>query len=75
MLVKLSSKNQITVPAKILAKLPGTKYFEVELENGTLILKPVKVVETNLEQIQRKMANLRLKEDSVAEAIQWARSR
>jgi len=74
MLVKLNSKNQITVPRKILASLPDTKYFEVELENGALVLKPVELVKTKLEQIQRKMTDLGLKEDCVAEAIRWARS-
>lgn len=75
MLIKLSSKNQITVPRRLLARLPNTKYFEVELENGALVLKPVELVETRLEQIQRKMTDLGLGEDCVAEAIQWARSR
>ena len=70
MLIKLSSKNQITVP-RLLARLPNTKYFEVELENGALVLKPVELVETRLEQIQRKMTDLGLGEDCVAEAIQW----
>jgi hypothetical protein len=37
MLVKLSSKNQITVPRKILARFPNTKYFEVQLENGAQV--------------------------------------
>jgi hypothetical protein len=75
MLIKLSSKNQITVPRKILARLPNTKYFEVQLENGALVLKPVELVETNLELIQRKMTDLGLNEDCVAEAIRWARSK
>lgn len=75
MLIKLSSKNQITVPRKILDRLPDTKYFEVELKDGALILRPVEVVETNLRQIRQKMDSLGLKEESVAEAIRWARSR
>ncbi len=75
MLVRLSSKNQITVPRKILAKLPNAKYFEVELKEGKLVLKPVEVVESKLEQIQQKMTDLGLREDSVVEAIQWARSK
>jgi hypothetical protein len=66
MLIKLGSKNQITVPRKILDQLPHTKYFEMQLKDGTLILKPVEVVETNLEQIRQKMNNLGLKEDCVA---------
>jgi hypothetical protein len=75
MLIKLSSKNQITVPRKILARLPNTKYFEVELKDGALVLKPVEVVETNLKQIRQRMDSLGLEENCVAEAIRWARSR
>jgi hypothetical protein len=75
MLIKLSSKNQITVPRKILANLPNTKYFEVELENGALVLKPVEMIENKLEQIQQKMTDLGLREDCVVEAIRWARSK
>jgi hypothetical protein len=75
MLIKLSSKNQVTVPRRLLARLPNTKYFEVELENGALVMKPVELVETKIEQIQRKMTDLGLKEDCVVEAIRWARSK
>jgi len=75
MLVKLSPKNQITVPRKILDQLPDARYFEVELKDGVVVLKPVQVVEANLEQIRAKMKKLGLKEDSVAEAIRWARSK
>ena len=75
MLIKLSSKNQLTLPRKILAKLSDAKYFDIELENGALVLKPVELVETKLGQIQRKMTDLGLKEDCVAEAILWARSK
>ncbi len=75
MLVRISSKNQITVPRKILARLPETKYFDVAVENGALVLKPVEVLETKLEEIQQKMTDLGLNEDSVAEAVRWARSK
>jgi hypothetical protein len=75
MLVKLSSKNQVTVPRKILARMPATQYLDVEWKDGVIVMKPVTVVDTNLEQIRDKMKKLGLKEDSVAEAIQWARSK
>lgn len=75
MLVKLSSKNQVTVPRKILAQMPGTRYFEVEWKDGAIIMKPVAISDTNLEQIRDKMKKLGLNEDSVSEAIQWARSK
>ena len=75
MLVKLSPKNQITVPRKILDQLPDARYFEAELKDGVVVLKPVQVVETNLEQIREKMRMLELDEGSVAEAVRWARSK
>lgn len=45
MLVKLSSKNQVTVPRKILAQMPATQYLEVEWKDGAIVMKPVAVVD------------------------------
>jgi hypothetical protein len=42
-LAKLTSKNQITIPKKIINQLPDVKYFDVELRNNTVVLKPVEV--------------------------------
>ncbi len=75
MLAKLTSKNQITIPKSIINQIPHTEYFEVELQNDTVILKPVIVLGTDLEQIKMKIKNLGLKRESVTEAIEWARSR
>ena len=75
MLAKLSSKNQITIPKKILAKLPPVKYFEISYENGMIILKPVQIEPIKLDTIRQKMKKLGLSEDSVAEAIEWARKK
>jgi hypothetical protein len=75
MLVKLSSKNQVTVPRKILAQMPATQYLDAEWKDGAIVMKPVAVVEANLENIREKMRRLGLNENSVIEAIQWARSK
>ena len=75
MLAKLTSKNQITIPKKILAKLPPVKYFEVSYEEGVIILKPVQVEPVKLKAIRQKLKKLGLSEDSVAEAIAWARKK
>lgn len=75
MLSKLTSKNQITIPKDILKKLPDVKYFDVELEGGAVLLKPVKVYDTDLESIREKMRKLGLSESSVTEAVRWARSK
>lgn len=75
MLTKLTAKNQITIPKKILKELPDVKYFEVELRDGLVLLKPVKVYETDLEGIRAKIKKLGLSENCVAEAVSWARSK
>ena len=75
MLAKLTAKNQITIPKKILSQLPDVKYFDVEIEDGLVLLKPVKVVEADLQGIRAKIKKLGLSEDCVAEAVSWARSR
>ncbi len=75
MLAKMTSKNQITIPKKIIDQMPEVKYFEVELKEGAIVLKPLETYDTNLEQIRTKIRKLGLKQDSVAEAIEWARSK
>ena len=75
MLAKMTSKNQITIPKKIVDQLPETDYFEVEFKEGLVLLKPLQIYETDLEKIRSKMKNLGLKTDSVREAIKWARSK
>jgi hypothetical protein len=75
MLAKLTSKNQITIPKSIINQIPKTEYFEVELKNGMVVLKPVLVYGTDLEKIRTKINNLGLKRESINEAIEWARSK
>ena len=38
-------------------------------------MKPIKFYDTNLDQIRSKIKKLGLKENSVAEAIKWARAK
>jgi hypothetical protein len=73
MLAKITSKNQITIPKKLIDKLPDTKHFDVELKDGIILLKPIQIYDTDLHKIRLKMKALGLKKDSVAEAIKWAR--
>ncbi len=75
MLAKLTSKNQITIPKSILSQLPNVKYFDVELKDDVVIFRPVKVYGADLGQIRAKMKKLGLTEESVPEAVRWARSR
>ena len=41
MLAKLTTKNQITIPKKVVEQLPDVKYFDVELKDGVVVLKPL----------------------------------
>ena len=75
MLAKITAKNQITIPKKIINQIPGVKYFDVELDGETIVLKPLRTYETDLDQIRSKIKTLGLKQDSVAEALRWARTK
>jgi hypothetical protein len=75
MLAKITSKNQITIPKKIIDQVPDVDYFDVQLKNGLILLKPLRFYETDLEKIRAKMKKLGLKENVVPEAVKWARSK
>ncbi len=75
MLGKLTSKNQITIPKKIVDQLPDTLHFDIGLKDGVVFLKPIKIYDTNLADIRSKMKKLGLKQDCVQEAVSWARSK
>jgi len=75
MLTKLTSKNQVTIPKAVLGRLPRVQYFEVELKDGVVLLKPVRVYDTDLQKIREKIEKLGLAEDCVGEAVRWARSK
>jgi bifunctional DNA-binding transcriptional regulator/antitoxin component of YhaV-PrlF toxin-antitoxin module len=73
MLAKITSKNQITIPKQIMDQLDDVTHFDVQLDKGALILKPVRFYETNLEKIRSKIEKLGIGENTVAEAVKWAR--
>ena len=75
MLAKITSKNQITIPKKVMSQIAGAKYFDVEFRDGKISLTPVKVLDTDLEKIRGKIQKLGLSENIVSEAIEWARSK
>ncbi len=75
MLTKLTAKNQITIPRDVMSSLPDVQYFDVIYRDGNVILKPVKVYETDLEGIRAKMKQLGISENSVEDAVKWARKK
>lgn len=77
MLTKKTSKNQVTLPLKILEKIPKSDYFEVKVRGNEIILSPVEIVSAGgggrLREVRAKIKNLGLKEEDIADAIRWAR--
>ena len=58
-----------------MAKLPDVRYFDVDYEDRKILLKPLKVYETDLGEVRAKIKRLGLSEDCVVEAVRWARSK
>jgi hypothetical protein len=77
MLAKKTSKNQVTLPKRIVAALPETDYFDVTLREGAVVLRPVTVTEpgTRLATVRRKIRDLGLTSKDITDAIRWARAR
>ena len=75
MLVKKTSKNQITLPKEIVKNFPEIEYFEAKVEDEKIVLIPVKVIPANitLEKIREKIKNSGITKEDVKEAIKWAR--
>jgi hypothetical protein len=71
MLAKLTSKNQLTLPKSIVTSIPKTDYFEVEVENGRIMLTPVRMQQADA--VRAKLDALGISDQDVLDAIQWAR--
>jgi len=77
MLAKKTSKNQITLPKKVVEALPPTEYFDVTVREGEVVLKPVAVTAPGerLCAVREKIRGLGLTGADVTSAIRWARGR
>ena len=77
MLAKLTTKNQITLPRKVVQEFVGIEYFDADVQDGRIVLVPVRMqpVGTSLNGIREKMKKLGIAPADVTEAVQWARSK
>lgn len=73
MLAKKTLKNKLTLPKEIVDLFPDTDSFDVQVENGRIILKPIQP--NRLEKVQRKITQLGITERDVRDAIAWARGK
>jgi hypothetical protein len=70
-LAKLTANNQLTLPYDITQEIGETEYFEINLEDGKIILTPVKV--NSADRVREKLAALELTEKDIADAVDWVR--
>jgi hypothetical protein len=76
MLAKLTSKNQVTLPVELVRSLPAAEYFDATLEQGAIVLRPVRVIPAlDLERIRDAVAAAGASEADVPRATRWARKR
>ncbi len=71
MLAKLTSKNQLTLPKSITQEIGSVEYFEVTVQNGQIILTPVRIQRADA--VRAKLASLNLTEEDITDAVTWAR--
>ena len=71
MLAKLTSKNQLTLPKSITQEIGSVEYFEVTVQNGQIILTPVRIKRADA--VRAKLASLNLTEEDITDAVTWAR--
>ena len=75
MLTKKTSKNQITLPKKVVEAFPGTQYFDANIQDNKIVLTPVRITAaaSRLDTVREKMKKLGISQKEVGEAIRWAR--
>ena len=71
MLAKLTTKNQLTLPKRVVAEVRAEDYFDVEVRNGQIVLTPVRIQRADL--VRAKLAELNLEESDLEEAVTWGR--
>ena len=72
MLAKMTTKNQLTLPKSITNALGQVEYFDVQTKDGQVILTPVRIQRADA--VRAKLAELKLTEQDIADAVAWART-
>lgn len=73
MLAKKTSKNQLTLPKAIVSRFAGVDYFDVSTDGKAIVLRPLET--SRAEEVRQRLADLRINEADIAQAITWARRR
>jgi len=71
MLAKITSKNQLTLPKAITQAVGPAEYFEVQVQDGRIVLTPVRIQRGDA--VRAKLAQLKLTDADLSAAVAWAR--
>jgi bifunctional DNA-binding transcriptional regulator/antitoxin component of YhaV-PrlF toxin-antitoxin module len=72
MLAKITAKNQLTLPKRVMEEVGAAEYFKVEARDGQIILTPVRIQRGDA--VRSKLAELSLTANDVDDAVSWVRS-
>ena len=70
MLAKLTAKNQLTLPKSVTSPLGPVEYFDVQAREGQIVLTPVRIQRGDA--VRAKLAELKLTEADIGDAVAWA---
>lgn len=71
MLVRITSKNQLTLPKDVTEELGAPEYFDVESRNGQLILTPVR--SQHADAVRARLVEPGVTNADIDDAVAWAR--
>jgi len=71
MLAKMTVKNQLTLPKKVVTRFKGVEYFDVSTDGDSITLRPL--VRSKADEVREHLAQLGITEQDVTDAIAWAR--
>jgi hypothetical protein len=71
MLARLTSRNRLTLPKRVVESVDAAEYFEVTVEKGRIVLTPVQV--RNVLAIRENLEQLGITEQDIEAAVALAR--
>ncbi len=73
MLAKKTTKNQITLPKKMVDRFTGVEYFEVSTDGTCIILRPLQ--RSRADEVRAKLVQLGIDDEDITAAVSWARKK
>jgi hypothetical protein len=72
-LAKKTTKNQITLPKKVVDRFTGVEYFEVSTDGTCIVLRPLQ--RSRADEVRARLAKLGIDDEDVTAAVSWARKK